>query len=104
MNVNASNTSQQMQIRKMDGSGKGQSQSAMKDIMQSLSSEDRTMLKEKISSLSQADRTSVISQMQQVDSTTMTSKEYSQMLLDILNKDTKSSTTSSTAYDFSVYG
>ena len=42
-------------------------------------------------------------QMKQIDPTDMTSEDYSQSLLDILNEDTTSSTTSSSAYSFSVY-
>jgi len=104
MDVTAASNSQQMQMRKMDGSGSAQQgQGGMKDIMQSLSSEDRTALKEQMSSLSQEDRASMVSQMKQVDSTAMTSDEYSQTLLDILNQDKTTSTSTSTAFNFSMY-
>ena len=109
MNVNGANNTQQMQqmqMRKMDGSGGGQGQGGMRDIMQSLSNEDRTTLKEQMSSMSMEDRQSMISQMKQVDSTSMTSEEYAQSLLDILNQDQETATTSassSAAYNFSVY-
>jgi len=105
--ANASMQQMQMQMRKMDGSGGGQGmgQGGMKDIMQSLSSEDRATLKDQLSSLSQEDRQSMVEQMKQVDSTNMSSDDYFQSLLDILNQDQQAANTtnSSAAYNFSVY-
>jgi len=90
-------------MRKMDGSGGGQGQSGgMRDIMQSLSSEDRDIIKTELSTMSQGERAEMVSQMKQVDSASMTSEEYTQTLLDLLDQDS-TSTTSSAAYDFSVY-
>ncbi|MBL1243225.1 MAG: hypothetical protein COA39_002320 [Sulfurimonas sp.] len=106
MAIGATSSSQQMQMqqRKMDGSGQGQGNGGMKDIMQSLSSEDRTALKEKMSSLSQADRSSMVEQFKQVDATTMSADEYSKTLLDMLDQSkTKSTSNSSAAYGFSAY-
>jgi hypothetical protein len=105
MDVNATGYTQQMQtqMRKMDGSGGGQGQSGgMRDIMQSLSSEDRDIIKTELSTMSQGERAEMVSQMKQVDSASMTSEEYTQTLLDLLDQDS-TSTTSSAAYDFSVY-
>ncbi len=98
-------TQAQMQMRRMDGSGNGQGmgQGGMRDIMQSLAPEDRATMKEQLSSLSQEDRASMVSQMQEVDATSMTSDEYFQSLLDILNQEQTTTDTSSAAYEFSVY-
>ncbi len=100
MNVNASASTQQMQNRY--GADGGQGKGGMKDIMQNLSQEDRSALKEKMSSLSQADRQSMVSQMKDVDATSMSSSDYSQTLLDIIDQsDPKQST--SNAFGFSTY-
>ena len=58
MDVGATGSMQQMQTRKMDGSGggQGQGQGGMKDIMQSLSPEDQATMKDQLSSMSQTDR------------------------------------------------
>ncbi|WP_152183584.1 hypothetical protein [Sulfurimonas indica] len=103
MNVNASGSMQQMQIQNMYGAGGGQGKGGMKDIMQSLSSEDRSALKEQMSSLSQADKQSMVAQMKEVDATSMSSDEYAQTLLDMLDQLNTEQSTSSAAYDFSTY-
>ncbi len=100
MNVNASGSMQHMQ--KMDGSGGGKGQGGMKDIMQSLSSEDRSALKDKMGSLSQEDKQSMVSQMKEVDATSMSSDEYAQTLLDMLDESEPKQSTS-TAFGFSTY-
>ena len=87
MNVNASGSMQQM--RKMDGSGNGMGHGAgngMRDIMQSLSTEDRTALKTEMSTLPQEERAAIVEQMKQIDRETMDSAEYFQALLDIFTK------------------
>ena len=77
---------QQTQMRKMDGSGGGHGGGGgMKDVMQNLSSEDRVAVQEQMSALSQEDRINMQEQLKSVDSTTMTSDEYAQTLLDILD-------------------
>jgi len=92
---------QQMQMRKMDGSGGGQGKGGgMKDIMSSLSSEDQTALKDQMSSMSMDERMSMVSQMKEVDKASMSDQEYAQTLLDILDQ----STTDEAETDgFSVY-
>ncbi len=103
MNVGATGSMQQMQMhgQGMRGAGKGQG-NGMRDIMQSLSPEDRTALRDKMSSLSQTDRQSMISQMKEVDKTSMGSDEYAQTLLSMLDqsKTTQSATDTSS---FSIY-
>lgn len=85
-------------MRKMDGSGGGQG--GMKDIMQSLSTEDRATLKEQLSSMSQDERISAITQMKEVDAATLSSEDYTKALLDILDKANSDETVSDS---FSVY-
>jgi peptidyl-tRNA hydrolase len=98
MQVNSNCSMQQTQMRKMDGSGGGQG--GMRDIMQSLSTEDRAALKEQMSSLSQSDRMAAVTQMKEVDATALSSEDYTKALLDILNKATAEKTQSDS---FSVY-
>ena len=98
MDVGSCGSMQQM--RKMDGSGGGQSQGGMRDIMQSLSTEDRATLKEQLSSMSQEERMSAVTQMKEVDATVLSSEEYTKTLLDILNKTDSDETKSDS---FSVY-
>jgi hypothetical protein len=104
MDVSAYGTTQQLQMQ-MQGSGNGQGQGGMKDIMQSLSTEDRATMKEKLSSMSQEDRASMVSQMKEVDAASMSSQDYTQTLLDMLNQEStnKKSTSSSAAFGFSTY-
>jgi len=75
----------QMHMRKMDGSGGGNG-NGMRDIMQSLSTDERNTLKDQLSSVSEEDRKSLIDQMKEVDKTSMNSEEYFQTLLDIVNQ------------------
>jgi hypothetical protein len=98
MNVNASNSAQQMQ-----GSGNGQGNGGMRDVMQNLSQEDRTALKDKMSSLSQTDKQSMMSQMKQVDASSMSSQDYTKTLMDILDQSQANKTNTSNAYGFSTY-
>ena len=93
-------STQQMQMRKMDGSGGGQGQGGMRDIMQSLSTEDRATMKESLSSMSQEDRMAAVTQMKEVDAAVLSSEEYTQALLDILNA---SDTNEAETEGFSVY-
>ncbi len=101
--VNGAGQMQQMQQRKMDGSGGGQGQGGMKDIMQSLSTDDRNALKEKMSSMDQSQRAAMVSDMKTVDQSTMSDQEYTQTLLDILDQNTKKDTTSAASPLLSTY-
>lgn len=100
MEVGSYSSMQQMQMRKMDGSGSGQGQGGMKDIMQNLSTEDRATLKEQLSSMSSEDRMSAVSKMKEVDSSSMSEKDFAQTLLDILDT---SITNEAEGDGFSVY-
>lgn len=98
MQVNSNCSMQQTQMGKMDGSGG--TQGGMRDIMQSLSTEDRATLKEQLSSMSQDERIAAITQMKEVDATALSSEDYTKTLLDILNKANSDETKSDS---FSVY-
>ncbi len=98
MQVNSNCSMQQTQMRKMDGSGGAQG--GMRDIMQSLSSEDRATLKDQLSSMSQDERIAAITQMKEIDATALSSEDYTKALLDILNKANSGETKSDS---FSVY-
>lgn len=100
MNVNGASSIEQMQLRRMDGSGTGQGKGGMKEVLQSLSMEDRTTLKEQLSSMNQEDRMAAVSQMKTVDKASMNAEEYTQALLDILDK---SNTKDAETDYFSVY-
>ena len=100
MTVNSTTSMQQAHMYGAGGSGNGNG--GMKDIMQSLSPEERTELREQMSSLSIEDRQKAMSQMKEVDQISMSEQDYFQSLLDILNptKDNNSQVSSSS---FSVY-
>jgi len=102
MNVSGTGSMEQMQMqmRKMDGSGGGHGQGGMKDIMQSLSSEDRTAMKEGLSSMSSDDRISTVVQMKEIDASTLSAEDYTQALLDLLNQ---TNTNDAENDSFSVY-
>ncbi len=87
MNVSGTSSMEQaqMQLRKMDGTGGGQGKGGMREIMNSLSSDDQASLKAELSSMTQEERMAKVSEMKQVDKTKMTDQEYAQTLLDILD-------------------
>ncbi|MFK5882498.1 MAG: hypothetical protein QM482_09825 [Sulfurospirillum sp.] len=101
MTVGSSGSAQQAQMRNMHGAGGvgnggGNGNGGMRDIMQSLSQEDRTQLRDEMSSLSGKDRQSAIAQMKKVDNTNMNDQEYFQSLLDILNQNNATASKAST--------
>ncbi|MBS4068553.1 hypothetical protein [Sulfurimonas sp.] len=100
MQINSNCSMQQTQMRKMDGSGGGQGQGGMRDIMQSLPAEERNGMIEQLSLMSKEERMATVSQMKEVDATTLSSEEYTKTLLDILNKTDSDETKSDS---FSVY-
>lgn len=100
MNVNATGSMEQMQMRKMDGSGGGQGKGGMSDIMQSLSTEDQAIMKEQLSSMTIQERMTTVSQMKEVDKASMSDQEYVQTLLDLINT---SNTNDAETDGFSVY-
>ena len=99
MNVGATGSMEQM--RKMDGTGGGHGKGGgMKDIMQSLSTEDQAVMKEQMSSMTMDERMAMVSQMKEVDKGSMSSDEYAQTLLDILDT---ANTNEAEEEGFSVY-
>jgi hypothetical protein len=93
----------QLQLQKRDGSGGGQGKGGgMGDIMQSLSSDDKAQLQDQMSSLSPADRQAKMNEMKQVDSTSMSSEDYVDTLMDIIGGD-EEETSSADAYITEAY-
>jgi len=97
-------SSGQMQMRKMDGTGGGQGQGGgMKEMMQSMSPEDRTAFREQMSSMSETDRKSMKDQMAQMDTSKLSSEELSQelmnMLLEYQNTASKNTSVAATMID-----
>jgi hypothetical protein len=75
----------QTQMRKMDGTGGGHGKSGgMRDIMQSLSQEDKMTLKEQMQGLSGEDRKSAIEAMKQINKTSTNKDGYIQDLLNAI--------------------
>ena len=100
MNVNATGSMEQMQMRKMDGSGGGHGKGGMKDIMQSLSTQDQAIMKEQLGSMTMEERMAAVSQMKEVDKAAMSDQEYVQTLLDLIDT---SNTNDAETDGFSVY-
>ncbi|WP_200762501.1 hypothetical protein [Nitrosophilus alvini] len=77
----------------------------MKNIMQSLSSEDREMIKTELQSLSKEDRQSLVSQITQLDYANMDSSQLTASIMEILgeNTQTDSSSVSDDESNFSTY-
>jgi peptidyl-tRNA hydrolase len=98
MEIQSNGMMQQMQMRKIDGSGGGQG--GMKDIMQSLPQEERAAIKEGLSAMTQQERVAAIEEMKSVDATALSSEDYTKGLLDILDKTNKQTAPSN---NFSVY-
>ena len=89
----------QMQMRKMDGTGGGHSKGGnggMRDIMQSLPQEDKMALQEQMKGMSSEDRKAAIESMKQVDSTPLSGADYTQALLDAIGTTTQDDEQSST--------
>ena len=97
MNVSGAGSMEQM--RAMNGQGGGQG-GGMRDIIQSMSPEDQTAMKDSLSGMSQDERIAAVTQMKEVDASTMSAEEYTQTLLDILNQD---NTNEAETDSFSVY-
>lgn len=70
MQINSTSTMTQMHTQKMDGSGKG---NGMREVMQSLSDEDKTFVREQMESMSSEDRQSFKNNLMTMDSTALTS-------------------------------
>ena len=105
MNVSGTGSMEQMQMRRMDGSGNcegkgGGGGGGMKEMMQSLSAEDQAVMKEEMSTMTMDERMTMVSQMKEVDKASMSDDEYAQTLLDILNE---TETNEAEEDGFSVY-
>ena len=102
MTVEGAQSMEQMQtqMRKMDGSGGGQGKGGMKDIMQSLSTEDQDTLKDTMSSMTMDERMAMMSQMKEVDKASMSDEDYVTTLLDILDTE---NTEKAETDGFSIY-
>ena len=87
----------QMQMKKMDGTGGGQGNGngggGMKDIMQSLPSEERVIIQEQMSALSKENKIAAKEQMAQIDPTSMSGDDFMQSLLEILTPTASEDTT-----------
>ncbi len=112
MQVNGSNSAYQYQyqnqMRRMDGSGGGVGNGGprgggMGAIMQTLPSEDQSAIQEQMSSLSQTDRVAAMDQIRQLDTSSMSSDEVTQSIMDILNPTPTTSTQESTSILGTLY-
>lgn len=70
MQIDSTSTMTQMYMRKMDGSGK---ENGMREVMQSLSDEDKTFVREQMASMSSEDRQNFKNELKTMDSTALTS-------------------------------
>ncbi len=87
MDVTSTNQMQQMQIRRMDGSGGGHGQGGMRDIMQNLSTDDKNSLIEQLSSMDKEQRMQTVSEMKEIDASAMSTEDYTKALFAILDKE-----------------
>lgn len=88
-------SSQQMQMKKMDGSGGN----GMREIMQSLPQEERSSFREKLSLLSSEDRQSFKADMAAIDTASLSSQDLSKALFDLLATYEKPQTTTDNLVD-----
>ncbi len=88
MTVDVTQSMQQTQMKKMDGSGGQGGGNGMKSVMENLSSEDRVAVQEQMSALSQEERVDMKDQLKAIDATGMSGDDYMQALMDILDSQT----------------
>lgn len=111
MNVGGAGQMQQTQMhtqmRKMDGTGGGQGVgggqgqgggNGMKDVMSSLSSEDKTAIQDQLKSMSSEDRAAIKDQISKLDPTSMSGDELMSSISSLINPSSQDSSES-----FSVY-
>ena len=107
MNVNASTSAQQTQMRKMDGTGGGQGNGAMgkmmKETMSLLPEETQTDIQALMQALDPADKQAAKAQMTQIETENMTVEDLTAAIMDIFGVDEQSSSASSYPSSFSVY-
>lgn len=103
---------QQMQTQKMDGNGQGQGvhkgqgqggANGMKDIMQSLSPEDRATFSAELQSMNSEQKAAFKDDLKAIDSTNMDSGAYLDALMAVINGDFSSTSTSSSEFVTEVY-
>ncbi|MDD2906569.1 MAG: hypothetical protein PHH41_07555 [Sulfurimonas sp.] len=82
MEINSSQQMMQMQHQYMKGQGGG---NGMRDLMQSLSSEDASALKEQMASLSSSDKKALKEQIATLDLTTLSSTDLAQSISSFLS-------------------
>jgi len=101
MNVGAMGGTQNMYQYGKQGGTQGGQNAQMKDLMQSLSQEDRQALKDQLQGMSQTDRKSMVDQISQLDYTEMSSDELLSSIDSILNpSSTTDNQNSSSLLDF----
>ena len=97
-------TQTQMQTRKMDGTGGGQGKGqggagGLKDVMQSLSVEDRATLQEQLQAMSSEEKKIAKEQLKSVDATNLSSEDYLNALLSTLSQSDTTSSTSTVGFE-----
>lgn len=84
MIITSSNSMQLIEIQKTHSSGNNIG--GMRDIMQSLSTEDKNKMIEQLSLMHKEERSKIVAQMKDIDASSLNEQEYSQALLDMLKK------------------
>ncbi|MDQ1339836.1 MAG: hypothetical protein QG567_991 [Campylobacterota bacterium] len=85
------------------GQAGGNGNSQMRDIMQNLSPEDRSMIREKMSTMPTDDKMAMKEKLSQIDTKSMSQEELSKTFIDILNETEIQETSSNDDYLISVY-
>jgi hypothetical protein len=95
---------QMRQMHQMQGQGSGQGKgSGMGQIMKSLDSDQRKEVSDLLQSMPQEDRKSAVDQIKSLDTTSETSDELYQSIMDILNPETQSNVSSITSEGVDFY-
>lgn len=105
MNVNAAASMQQTQMRKMDGTGGGQSSGAgkmMQETMQLLPEDTKADIKSLMQTLDPTGKKDAMAQIAQIETSNMTVEDLTTAIMDVF-KPSQASTKSSYPSSFSVY-
>jgi len=105
MNVNATGSMQQMQMRKMDGSGGGQGNGMgrmMKETLSILPEETQADIKSLMQTLDPSAKKDTMAQITQIESSNMTVEDLTAAIMDIFQTG-EEATESSYPSSFSVY-
>ena len=95
MNVNAAGSMQQMQMRKMDGTGGTQGNGmgkAMKETLSQLPEETQTEIKSFLETLDQTTKKEMATQITQLDASSMSTEDLGNSIKDILGMNSSSVT------------